>query len=371
MIRNISVVIAVALFCSGCHVASWTHQSAPPADPPLPMDVSCDDLIDHLNQQSGNLKAWQCTDVRLTARFPGVLHVPTMKGNIACEYPNRFHLTATSLVASADMGANSEHCWFQSSPGHHGVISWRHEDSRLLQELPSQVRVPYIDPDWLMLVLGVKQLDANDYVLERASDPHGKELWLSSVRKSNGHNAHRYVIKVDREKRVVREHVAFDRNGAAIVRALLSNHQDFNGHLLPRRVRLILPGSNTELTLSFSRINTNPSIDTALWVVPSVPNGENLTLREMAARIRVADGQQASTNRRAPGSISLLPPEFQPDHRAAQTAWTQPVFTVDGTPAEPDWSDSADASPFTEAGNRKPHHRKFLGMFPLPRLFGR
>ncbi|MCH2212681.1 MAG: hypothetical protein MK110_15365 [Fuerstiella sp.] len=333
------------------------------------MNVSCEDLIDHLNQQSGNLKAWQCTDMRLTARFPGVVHVPAMKGNIACEYPNRFHLTATSLVASADMGANSEYCWFQSSPGHHGVISWRHEDSHLLQELPSQVQVPYIDPDWLMLVLGVKQLDTDDYVLERTSDPLGKELWLSSVRKSNGQNAHRYVIKVDREKRVVREHIAFDRNGAAIVRAQLSNHQDFSGHLLPRRVRLILPVSDTELTLSFSRINTNPSIDTALWVVPRVPNGENLTLREMASRIRVAGTQQSPADRRAPGSISLRPPEFLQTRDTTQTAWTQPVFTVDGTPAEPDWSDSADTSPFEEAGDRTSRARRFLGIFPLPRLF--
>ncbi len=368
MIKNLSAIAITVLF-SGCNIASWSHRNTKPAVPPLPMDVSCDDLIKHLNRQSGNLRAWQCTDVRVTARFPGVPYV-SMKGNIVCEHPNRFHLTATNTFASADMGANSERCWFRSSHGHHGVISWRHEDSHLLQEFPSQV--PCIDPDWLMLVLGVRQLDPDDYVLEPRSDPQNQELWLSSVTHAHGHDAHRYVIKVDRERRVVREHVAYDKNGAVNVRAQLSDHQDFDGHLLPRKVRLKLPGNDAEITLSFLRIDTNPSIDSALWMVPGVPNGQNVDLGELISGIRQADTRRREVDQNAIRSISLGAPEFQPVVGATQTIWSEPNRNVDGRPTEPDWSNSDELeSPFPNMRVEEPDRRKFTGLFPWPQLFRR
>ena len=365
MIKN-TTTLAMIFLLSGCHIASWQHRNAKPAGPPLPLNVSCDELIDHLNQQSGNLKAWQCTDVRVVARFPGIPYV-RMKGNIACEYPNRFHLTATNTFASADMGANSEQCWFQSTPGHHGVISWRHEDSHLLQGFESQV--PYIDPDWLMLVLGVKQLASKDYVLEPASDPGNKELWLSSVRQATGHDAHRYVIKVDRASRVVREHIAFDRNGVPIVRAQLSEHQNYNGHLLPGKVRLELPGNDTALTLSFSNIDTNPSIDTALWVVPSVPGGENVDLGSLISGVQYAGGQRTRPQRTPAHSLSIGEPQFRGE---VASKGTEPDWTVDRGSAEPQWATSLDsASPFGQAGAEESQQRRFMGLFPVPRLFRR
>ena len=370
MIKNLSAIAVTVLF-SGCSISTWLQRDAKPAVPPLPMDVSCDELIDHLNRQSGDLRAWQCTDVRVTARLPGVPHVPMMdnislKGNIACEYPNRFHLTATNTFASADMGANSEQCWFQSSPGHHGVISWRSEDSHLLQEFPSQV--PYIDPNLLMLVLGVKRLDPSDYVLEPRSDPHNKELWLSSVRHSPGHDAHRYVIKVDREQRVVCEHIAFDKNGAVIVRARLSGHQYFDGHLLPRRVRLELPGNNAQMTLSFSKIDTNPSIDSALWLVPSVPGGQNVDLGELISGVRRVQARHHRADGKPIRSISLGVPEFHQVGGATRTVRLEPDWNADGRLTEPDWSGSEiPKSRFVNVNAEQPNRRRFLGLFPWPR----
>ena len=368
MIKN-TTTLAMTLLLSGCHIAPWSHRNAKPTGPPLPMNVSCDELVDHLNQQSGDLKAWQCTDVKVAASFPGIPYV-RMKGNIACEYPNCFHLTATNPIASADMGANSEQCWFQSTPGHHGVISWRHEDSHLLQGFASQV--PYIDPDWLMLVLGVKQLDSNDYVLEPASDPRNNELRLSSVRRATGHAAHRYVIKVDRQSRVVREHIAFDRNGAAIVRAELSSHRDYDGHLLPQKVRLELPGNDRTLTLSFSRIDTNPSLDTALWIVPSVPGGDNVDLGSLISGVRQAGGQRPQSERPAERTDSMGAPQFQQFGREPPPAAIEPEWAVDRGPTEPRWATSLDsASPFGHKGTEVPQQRRLLGLFPVPRLFRR
>jgi len=326
------------------------------------MNVSCEELVDHLNLQSGNLKAWQCTDVRMTARLPGPPYVvPPMKGNIACESPNRFHLRASNLVASTDMGANSKQCWFESTPGHPGVISWRHEDAHKLQEL--SLPIPYIDPDWLMLILGVKQLNADDYVLEPGVNPRSRELWLTSVRGSQIGGARRYVIKVSAADRVVREHVAYDADGRVIVRAQLSNHKRFNGHLIPRKVRLELPGNNTELTLSFARIDTNPSIDSALWVVPTRPGGHNVDLGDLVEGIRRAGIQRQNQSR----SAVLGPPVFDQVGEAASTVAVEPDWAVDGTPAEPVWSDSSDsASPFQNAAMEEPHpqRRRWIPRWP-------
>ncbi len=365
MIKNCTIM-AMTVLLSGCHVLPWSTQRQAAVGPPLPMTVSRDDLVSHLNQQSGNLKAWQCTSVKLSARMPGARGMPPMYGSIACESPNRFHLTASNLLASADMGANSDHCWFRSTPGHDGVISWRHADAHLLQEFPSQV--PYIDPDWLMLVLGVKQLDPADYVLEPGDNPQQKELWLTSVRDTPGSGVYRYVIKVSTKQRVVVEHAAFDQDHRTIVRARLSDHRWFDGHLIPRTVHIDLPGNGTELTLSFNRIDTNPNIDTAMFQVPRVPNGDNVDLGDLIRQQRNMGSLHAWNTAPEPPNASLGTPQFdQPNGRPdnpPQTAEFPPDWSTDSTPQEPDWADSAGSGSLRNVGYEKPPRRRFLGLIP-------
>ena len=357
MIKNI-LAIAMTVLLSGCSVSSWMHRTAEPSGPPLPMNVSCEDLIDHLNQQSGNLKAWQSTDVRMKAEIPGTPYVPPMKGSIACQSPNRFHLTASNLVASTDMGANAEQCWFLSTPGHPGVISWRHEDAHLLHKLSSPI--PYIDPDWLMLVLGVKQLNADDYALEPGDDPRSRELLLTTVKEGIHGGAKRYVIKVNSDYRVVREHVAYDADGRVIVRAQLSNHKSFDGHLIPQTVRLEFPGNDAELTLSFAKIDTNPSIDSALWKVPSVQGGNNTDLIDLMEGMERADAQRKLRQRNDSGrNVTLGTPVFQQVGNSSQTAAVESVWMSDSSPVEPNWSDATDSvSPFPDNHFAEPIRRR-------------
>lgn len=367
MIRNSSIITLTMLLC-GCHVLPWTTQRQSVVGPPLPMSVSCEELVTHLNDQSGNLRGWQSTSVKLTARLPGAPPMPAMKGNIACESPNRFHLTASNFAASADMGANSERCWFQATPGHHGVISWQHKDAHLLQDFPSQI--PYIDPDWLMLVLGVKKLDPDDYVLEPGKDPRMKELWLTSRRSTPNSDVYRYVIKVSTKQRVVVEHAAYDRDHRLIVRARLSNHQRFDGHLIPTTVRIDLPANDAELKLTFSRIETNPTIDSAMWVVPSVPNGDNIDLGQLIRERRLVSNPaftEPEPEPRAQGQLmgwerpgSELPAD------GARSAIVPPDWSSDGIPVEPEWSAMVESdSPFGHQDNQPRRRKRFLGLFPL------
>lgn len=387
MIRNAFIIVITTLL-SGCHVLPWSTQRQAAVGPPLPMSVSCEELVDHLNQQSNNLKSWRSNNVRLTARMPGAAFMPAMKGNIACESPNRFHLTARNFAAFADMGANSERCWFQSTPGHDGVISWRHEDAHLLHDFQSQI--PYIDPDWLMLVLGVKQLNADDYVLEPGNNPQANELWLTSIQSAPNSDVYRYVIKVSTKQRVVREHAAYDQDHRLIVRATLSDHQWFDGHLLPKTVRIELPTNDAELKLSFAKIETDPVIDSSMWGVPSVPNGDNMDLGQLIRAQRNARAEHhwnAEPPRRGAtlGTPQFGTPQFDTPPQNAQRFDTAPLqspiqqiggtrqsvevtpdWSVDGTPAEPEMSFAADAeSPFNRSHRDPPRRRRFLGVFPV------
>lgn len=361
MIRS-TYTIAITVMLAGCHVLPFSSRRIEPIGPPLPMNVSCDELVQRLNQQSNNLKSWQSTDIRLKVDLPGAPPLPAMKGNIACESPNRFHLTARNAFATANMGANSERCWFLSTPGHHGVISWHHDDAHLLQEFPTPV--PYIDPDWLMLVLGVKQLDPNDYVLEPPSDPRTKELWLTSLQRNQGNGAYRYVIKVSTETRVIREHAAYDKDHRLIVRAVLSNHQMFDGHLIPRTVQIEIPSSETSLELTFSRIETDPVIASSMWEVPSIPGGDNVDLGQLITGMRRAE-QQKRWNPGTSKHVSLGAPQFHPVTEVAHTL-VEPDWAEDEVPEEPNWDDSEDDSSFYGRTPRSAPRRRFLGIFPIP-----
>ena len=332
--KNASIIFCILL--SGCQVFNRSPRPRVPSGPPLPMTLSVNSLVDHLNGQSGDLSSWQCTNMQMTARMPRQMDV-RMKGHIACESPNRFHLYAShGLFGSADLGSNDERCWVLMKPFEAGTISWRHEDAHLMREIP--IGVPYIDPNWLMLVLGVKQLDASDYTLKPSPQPNSRELWLTSSRNTPGSRIGRYVIKVDMDQRVVREHVAYDTNLRPVVRAQLSRHKQFDGHLLPRRVSLEFPENGARLDLAFNQIQTNPSIDTAHWSVPSDPFGKDVDLGQLIASRRQSDrSDQFVQSESASDNWSDADPE-------------EPVWNDPDTSNEPDWDTSISQSRVVEAG---------------------
>jgi len=334
MIRN-TVSIAFCLLLTGCQALDRSPRQSITAGPPLPETVSVAELVDHLNGQSGNLTSWQCTNMRMTAKMPRQLPV-RFKGHIACESPNRFHLSASNVVSHADLGSNDERCWVLMKPFEKGTMSWRHEDAHLIQAIPSGI--PYIDPNWLMLVLGVKELNADDYTLRRSPQPGSRELWLTSTENTPGSGISRYVIKVDMDHRVVREHVAYDTNLRPVIRASLSQHQRFDDHLLPGKVTLEFPDSGARLDLVFSQIKTNPVIDNSHWIVPSDPYGEDVDLGQwIAARMGPNGSSQFAQAESKSGTWTDTVPE-------------EPVWSDREPVEEPDWDTSISQSRVVEAG---------------------
>ncbi len=255
----------------GCNLTP-RQQPLRHVDPVLPMSMTCRELTDHLNRQSQGLDAWRSINTTLTvsgAGMPGILPQHTLEGNIACQAPNRFRLTASSFVAHADLGSNDERCWFYVQPGDGNILTWRHQDSPLVEEFA--VGIPRIDPEWLLVVLGVVPINPDDF--ELSSGPAGSsELWLTAVTDDFQGRSLRRVIKVDTSNGMAREHAIYDSNRRPLIRALLDDHRSFQGHVIPGRVTLKFPEMNSELCLKFNKIETNCHLDDTFWTIPERPN---------------------------------------------------------------------------------------------------
>lgn len=255
-------------------------------EPALSMTIDRDTLVENLNQHSAGLNGWQCLSTKLRVKMPR-LPATTLMGVIACKSPNYFRLKADNPFAKADLGSNASKCWAYVKPGEPAILTWDHADTELVQQL--SLGVPYIDPNWLMLVLGITPLDASEYQMGPA--PNGKpELWLTAMEQSSAGRRMRRVVKVDTVEGVVREHALYDDGNNAVVRAVLTSHRPHAGYLVPGQVRLIFPGTKTELTLSFNNIETNPVLPDQLWHMPN-NNMQVVDLGMLARQKLMAEGR--------------------------------------------------------------------------------
>ena len=324
MIYSTNSLIALLLLVviSGCNILGG-QQKTKYVEPKLPAAMSCQDLIDHLNRQSHGLHAWRCTDTLLTARMPNGIPL-RLSANIACAAPNQFRLRASNLVADVDLGANKERCWFYAKPGQGQVMTWRHEDSELLQHVA--IGVPRIDPDWLMVVLGVMPLQASDF--DVSSGPAGStELWLTSITDDFNGRPLRRVIKVDTISGRVREHVIYDHERSPLIRATLKDHRTIQGYLIPRTVRLEFPAMDTELTLKFGKIETNCAMADALWCLP---NHRNVQVVDLGNAIRAQLNQNPSAQTARLGNQQHQ--DTSPFSTASAGANANNSTVIDGTP---------------------------------------
>jgi hypothetical protein len=320
IISQTVMVSMLVTMISGCNILPWRQKEVRRAvDPALPMTLNRDELVAYINSQHAGLSSWRSTKTKLSARFPGM---PTQRlsGSIACQYPQQFRLIAHNVLGQADLGSNSDRCWFYTRPGDPAVITWRHEDTRLLQQV--QTGVPYIDPNWLMLVLGVKPLEASDYVL--SAGPQGsRQLWLTAIEETPSGRPLRRSIKVDTVEGVVKEHTIHDSEAHLLVRAALSNHQSCGGHMIPGAVRLEFPQMDSEIVLRFSDVETNPDLPASLWLIPEsnstplVDLGDVIRQRLYHQGLPVGDqGLQTAS----------LPPEAQSFVGKSDIRLQQPVF---------------------------------------------
>lgn len=325
-------IVCLLAIITGCQSDARRNREVVRRDPVIPLAISRADLVDHLNQQNKDLNSWKCMSTRLFAKIPGAPD-QSLSGYIACQSPNYFRLIADNLVVKADLGSNADHVWVYMKPGKSEVIKWKHEDTPLLQQVP--LGIPSIDPNWLMLVLGITPLDAEDYELTRS--PIGKpELWLTAIQPGANGESLRRVIKIDALQGVIREHAVYDAAANPLVRALLSRHQRLDGHLIPTNVKLMFPQIDTELSLTFKNIEANPHLPDQYWHMPD----KNIRVVDLGDQIRhqmMAQGLEvpAHSSSRVPAPrATLQPPVF---HEPKQTAMAPEPTREEEEIAEPDW----------------------------------
>jgi len=315
----------------GCQ-SSLRRQEVVNRVPQMPIELSRDQIVAQLNDQNRGLNGWRSTSTQMHLKLPRMLD-QDLSGYIACQAPNYFHLTAENLIAKADVGSNASGCWAYTSPGPKAVMTWNHEDTELVQTLPSEV--PFIDPNWLMLVLGITPLDPHDYELSRDRQD-ASELWLTAIENSPSGRPLRRIIKVNAMAGVIQEHAIYDSEGRVTVQALLSRYQNHGGHKIPSRVKLAFPQQKKELTLTFRNVETNPTLPDQLWHPPEM---KTVDLGDVARHRMLVDSGQLNGRGSRPGSVRrahLQPPVF---HVEAQTAMVEQDID------EPDWDSPHEATP--------------------------
>ena len=293
--------------------------------PKLSMNITSDELVQHLNSKTQGLEGWRCTSTRMQVRLPNGIS-QRLKGAIACQAPNYFRLTASNVIATADLGSNNHRCWVYVKPGESAVMTWKHEDTALLQQIPSGV--PYIDPNWLMLVLGVTPLDPADY--EISSPAGSRELWLAAIETGASGRPLRRVIKVDVMSGDVREHAVYDSERNPLVRAQLSGYRVYNQKRIPQSVKLLFPQMDSELTLTFDGIETNPHLPDELWRMPD-RNMQVVDLGEVIRSRMLAEQQQFYQ----PPTAHLEPPIFE----GTRSAFVTPSGSGSYDGSEPEFDD--------------------------------
>lgn len=342
--RRVFFLTFLLMTASGC-LFGKKEEAPVVVDPVLPPSMGRHELVDYLNAQCDGLTSWRSRDTSVHVRTPQIPMPQKLRGSLACSSPSNFRLVANNVLAQADFGSNQDFCWAYAKPGESVVLTWRHEDSHLLRHVPGGL--PRLEPEWLMTILGIRPLNADDYEVQ--NPPSGsREIWLVDIEDVEGSTLRR-VIKVDTLRGVVREHALYDGDGVALLRAQLSNYRNCNGAKLPHEVKISFPTHETELTLVFNNVETNCSIPDTVWTPPRGANLEYVDLGDVVRQHLKYEG--AHGNDKAPlagpsvenGQASIDPvgfesavPEFDEtaDFRNYEESIPAPTFDEPRAPAK-------------------------------------
>jgi len=242
-------------------------------------------------------------------------------------------------------------------PGPPQLFTVSHEDTRLVQQ---HFPIPF-DPDWMMDVLGVRPINAENVTLQPCR-PGSLELHLTQRYLSPAGRSFQRVRVVDRRVGQVVEHRLIDEAGTLVASTELSDHRSVGPAVLPHHLRLRLPQTKTSLAIQIDQIDHRSSIDPGLWTVPRkkgihvvdlgadikrkyAENGALPLIRTEPMHGPKSDstsrGQPASLPRRPFASI-ITPRRSEPVTPPRGIAWSPAETSRDEQ--VPPWWQSADAS---------------------------
>ena len=325
--RRAVLLVALLAFLPGCMSMGWPRQGMDFGERLQP-NVTKPVLVARINENADRLQSWRST---ASVKVAGAL--TDASAEIAVERPRNFRMRATSVRGEeADIGSNHERLWFWfRDGGRPEVVTVRHEDVGRVQ-LP----IPF-QPDWLMEVLGIVQLDPNQMTLQPVSGNGTMSLISEGV--SPGGQPVTRIIDVEPNYGLILAHRLYDAGGLPIASAKLDQHwrDPASGAILPRTIEIDWPQARMSMRLRLGRIEVNPaSLPESLWQVPTT-------------------SPQLDLSRQLPRPSAAAMPPRPP---AAQfAAAPRPHTPAAPSREEPPWDESAVAS----AVGREPDHDQSAG----------
>lgn len=271
--KLVVVVLALLVACqTGCQVFNrFRSQPAVPAPTAFSETPSKEQILAHLSRQTEQVNQLQ-TDVRVS-----IDGMPTLRGTLAVEKPDRMRLNAGLLGVSelgVDVGSNQEVFWFWTkvaAPGEEpGIYFAKHAEyrqSELRQAIP-------IEPSWLIEALGLVSFELDDRIEGPFQRPDGR-IELHSYRTS-GHQSTFRKTAIDPKYGWVVQQAIYDGTGRIIAFADSIKYQYYPEHdvNLPSRIEITAfdPNQNRlKLIVDTNRyrINSIYGDPEKLWTMPN------------------------------------------------------------------------------------------------------
>ena len=261
-----AAVTLLNVVLSGCvWNASWLRREP---ESRLPTNLTKTELVEYLNDNIERVGSWRSTNVRISAKGPGVLTIP-LAGTIAVENPRNFRLTVGSSLGGreADFGSNSDRLWIWMRRSNvKEIVTCRHNQIDRLQNL---LPIPF-QPDWMMEALGLVPIDEAEVTMLPA-DPQTGLIRLVSMQSVPGRRPVQRIILVDPSKGRIVAHSLHDEFRKMIARAELDDYRydTQSGASLPHRIKFDWPEHGVKMTLKFDQIEVNPSrFSQQTWRMP-------------------------------------------------------------------------------------------------------
>ncbi len=257
------------LAVAGCATGPFARQpsAALPARTPTTQQ-----LIAHLNQNSGAVRSVECTNVHIQVKQG--IQAFGLDGMLAYEKPRNLRLVAEAAnTTQADMGSNDKEFWFWVKKNDPPALYYcTYEDFPRCRSL----RIP-IHPDWMAEALCLTEFGpAEQYRLQVS----GSNLELTSSATSPQGQPLTKVTVVSRETgRVIRHHLK-NAQGRDVWMAEISGHQQTReGVTLPRKVTIRCPEEKMELSLRLEGCKVNAlAANAALFSRPELRGVETINL---------------------------------------------------------------------------------------------
>jgi hypothetical protein len=249
--------LGVLVLLTGCTPRWNAFRGSDQRDPggPTPPAPTVEQLVTYLNENSKRLQCLKVEDLEVTPSQggPGLV---SLRGQMVCQQPRNFRMTAGLTGREVDLGSNQDEFWYWVKRGDNVLVHCGYkelEDGRV-RKMP----FPF-QPDWLMEALGMSTFGpAERYQL--VEEPQVLKL-VERTRSPQGTPVRKVIVLRRRPAlpptpQVTDLLLVDDRTGKEICSAHVVESQldRSTGGLLPKRLVLSWPETKLKLTMKLDTV---------------------------------------------------------------------------------------------------------------------